>query len=103
MGVKKRKATGYDEEQTKTGLLYKEDTDIAFFESTEPLKFLHENSKINLSEEHKENENYLEEIKISCEDLKVLDKREIKNLLKWRLKMREELGMEEEDEKMEDD
>lgn len=39
------------------------------------------------------NEATTEEIKGSCDDLKVLGKKDFKNLLKWRMTMREDLGL----------
>merc|ERR1712130_433583 len=96
---KKRKALGYDQED---GLLYREATDIAFFEAEKPLEFLHQHNKILISEEHREHELFDEDIQIAFEDLKVIDKRTVKKLLKLREKMRTERNMDEE-EKSEDE
>ena len=46
-GQKKRKALGYDQED---GLLYREASDMAFFEAEKPLEFLHQHNKILISE-----------------------------------------------------
>ncbi len=46
-GQKKRKALVYDQED---GLLYREATDMAFFEAEKPLEFLHQHNKILISE-----------------------------------------------------
>jgi len=47
--TKKRKAVGYDDDQNATGLLYREQTDLEFFETYEPLEFLAKTNRILLS------------------------------------------------------
>ncbi len=47
--------------------------------------------------EHKEHELFDEDIQIAFEDLKVIDKRTVKNLLKLREKIRTERNMDEEE------
>lgn len=92
--IKKKKAVGYED---NNGLLFKKESSLAFLESTEPLEFLAAINKIELSDGHDENPLTTTDIKINMQDIKVLNVREIKELLKWRTKLRSILNMEEEE------
>jgi len=100
---KKRKATGY--EDGIGSLLYKEQTDIEFFECEEPLEFLHKTNKINITKSHAEQHPLLYNVDIldDCNDLKVVEKKSVRKLLKWREKMRAELKIEGDEDKDEDE
>jgi len=99
--IKKKKAVGYED---NNGLLFKKASSQAFLETEEPLEFLASINKIELDPEHENNPLLakdkkvdMTELKINMQDIKVLNVREIKDLLKWRTKLRTALGMEEED------
>ncbi|GBB89379.1 hypothetical protein RclHR1_16040001 [Rhizophagus clarus] len=82
---KKRRREGYDDGDYT---LFKVASVINFIQSNDPIRFLSEVNKLNFdTDEAKKllsHESITEEIKICCGDLKVLGKREFKNLLKWR-------------------
>merc|ERR1712176_1345767 len=80
------------------GMLYKEKSDLEFFECEEPpLEFIYNINKIILDPEREKEYPllYNEDIKDYCNDTKVIEKKGVKKLLKWREKMRIELGLEE--------
>ena len=91
---RKRQREGYEDGDYT---FYKEETAMSFVETQDPLQFLSKTSRITWSEEASRKlqikEITTKEIVTCCEDLKVLGKKEFRNLLKWRLAMREELGM----------
>ncbi|RIA92491.1 Spb1 C-terminal domain-containing protein [Glomus cerebriforme] len=86
---KKRRREGYDDGDYT---LFKAASVLDFIQSNDPIRFLGEVNKLNFdTDEAKKllnHEAITEEIKICCEDLKVLGKREFKNLLKWRNSVR---------------
>ncbi|CAG5099069.1 Oidioi.mRNA.OKI2018_I69.XSR.g16222.t1.cds [Oikopleura dioica] len=99
--IKKRKAIGYED---NNGLLFKKASSQAFLEADEPLEFLAAINKIELEPAHENNAVIakdkkvdMTELKINMQDIKVLNVREIKELLKWRTKLRTALGMEDEE------
>eukprot|EP01135_Chromosphaera_perkinsii_P003172 Nk52_evm61s236 gene=Nk52_evmTU61s236 len=89
---KKAKAVGYDEYTTFVNQL----SASTFVNNEEPLDILVNATQIVF--EDQESKEFLqhpattEEIKILCEDLKVLGKRDFKQLLKWRTTMREHMA-----------
>ncbi|CAI2164310.1 11166_t:CDS:10 [Funneliformis geosporum] len=89
---KKRQREGYDDGDYT---LFKEASVLDFIQSNDPIKLLSEVNKLNFdTDEAKKLLNHemtIEEIKMCCEDLKVLGKREFKNLLKWRNSIRSSL------------
>ncbi|CAG8526685.1 16478_t:CDS:10 [Funneliformis caledonium] len=89
---KKRQREGYDDGDYT---LFKDASVLDFIQSNDPIKLLSEVNKLNFdTDEAKKilnHETTIEEIKLCCEDLKVLGKREFKNLLKWRNSIRSSL------------
>lgn len=73
-----------------------------FVKSQDPIAFLGSSNQLVFeSDESKEllkRESTTEDIKINCEDLKVLGKREFKTLLKWRAEIREEYKLDKKEE-----
>ncbi|TIA72543.1 hypothetical protein E3P92_02209 [Wallemia ichthyophaga] len=92
---KTRKREGYEEGNY---LQFKPISATDFIESTEPVTILGTHNAITFkSKEDKKllkNEDTTDDIKANCEDLKVLGKKEFKQLMKWRLIIREEMGLE---------
>ncbi|CAB4487938.1 hypothetical protein RhiirA1_425499 [Rhizophagus irregularis] len=82
---KKRRREGYDDGDYT---LFKAASVLDFIQSNDPIRFLGEINKLNFDTDDAKkllsHKSITEEIKICCEDLKVLGKREFKNLLKWR-------------------
>lgn len=92
--VKKRKREGYAEGDYTQ---FKEVSITEFIETTDPIAVLGGSNKINLEERINEKhvlaavelERMSEEIRLCCNDLKVLGRKEFKSLLRWRLKIRD--------------
>lgn len=92
--VKKRKREGYAEGDYTQ---FKEVSITEFIETTDPIAVLGGSNKINLEERINEKhvlaavelERTSEEIRLCCNDLKVLGRKEFKSLLRWRLKIRD--------------
>ncbi|CAG8446002.1 12424_t:CDS:10 [Ambispora leptoticha] len=86
---KKRHRDGYEDGNYT---LYKKVSIMEFVNSDDPVRILGDANTLEFdSDEAKmllNHESTKDEIKISCEDLKVLGKREFKNLLKWRSTIR---------------
>ncbi|KAF0360969.1 FtsJ-domain-containing protein [Gigaspora margarita] len=82
---RKRHREGYEDGNYT---LYKEISVLDFINSDDPIQTLGDVNKLKFdTEEAKEllnHESTTEEIKLCCDDLKVLGKKEFKNLLKWR-------------------
>ncbi|KAM0286003.1 hypothetical protein ACHAQH_001192 [Verticillium albo-atrum] len=97
--VKKRKRDGYEEGDYT---LYKEAPASEFIQTEDPLAILAgynkltwdqpKNGDVALAAMSKLPET-TDEIRLCCEDLKVLGRRDFKILLKWRLKVREIFGL----------
>eukprot|EP01137_Pigoraptor_chileana_P009436 Opistho-2@57704 len=98
--AKKAKADGYADDER---VLYHEASAAAFVSTEDPIKILSEVNKITFDDEesriHLNHPLTTPEIVECCRDLRVLGKREVKNLLKWRTSMhdlmarlRKELG-----------
>lgn len=91
----KRKREGYDED------LYSCCTVDEFLMSDNPIQVLVQHNELKFKDK-----NYLEnaslEIKECCKDLKVLNKKDYKLLLKWRKKTRKQFCMDKEEEKKEE-
>jgi AdoMet-dependent rRNA methyltransferase SPB1 len=91
---RKRQREGYDDGDYT---FYKEQTAISFIESEDPIQLLSVTSRITSMDAESRKLRFKEattkEIIACCEDLKVLGKKEFRNLLRWRLAMREELGL----------
>ncbi|KAL4071025.1 FtsJ-domain-containing protein [Scleroderma citrinum] len=91
---KRRKRDGYDDGDYT---LFRKVTAGDFIRSSEPVNVLGLANKIVFESE--EEKQWLglslmtHDIKINCDDLKVLGKGDFKSLLKWRLALREELGL----------
>jgi len=94
-GKQKKNRSGYDEELGQG--MYKKTSILTFLESIEPIaelaqwnefKFEGDEEIIQYIEEH---ELTTDELKALCSDLKVLSKSEFKQLLKWRIKMKDAL------------
>lgn len=87
-GKKTRNRGGYEDGVT---ILFKECAVCDFIEKDSPVEQLASMNVLKFTEESKRYEEdrlTSDEIKFCCSDLKVLSKKDIKNLLKWRLKMR---------------
>ncbi|CAG8608225.1 19166_t:CDS:10 [Cetraspora pellucida] len=84
-GKRKRYREGYEDGNYT---LYKEISILDFINSDDPIQILGDVNKLKFdTEKAKEllnHESTTEEIKICCDDLKVLGKKEFKNLLRWR-------------------
>ncbi|KAK2808286.1 AdoMet-dependent rRNA methyltransferase spb1 [Emmonsiellopsis sp. PD_5] len=96
---KKRKREGYEEGNY---LQYKEIPVSEYINTTDPIAILGEYNKLSFQQSMSGDialatlERLPEttpEIKMCCEDLKVLGKKEFRNLLRWRLKVRERFGL----------
>ncbi|KAI9045180.1 rRNA methyltransferase spb1 [Aspergillus affinis] len=96
---KKRKREGYEEGDYTQ---YKEIPITDFVNTTDPIAILGTVNKLSFSEPPGGDiglatinrlEETTDEIKVCCEDLKVLGKKEFRNLLRWRLKVREKFGL----------
>jgi AdoMet-dependent rRNA methyltransferase SPB1 len=91
---KRRKRDGYEEGEM---VLYKAIGAKDFVESTDAIAMLGTFNEISFKRE--EDKKYLDplktdaNIKACCEDLKVLGKKDFRNLLKWRKDWREEIGL----------
>lgn len=92
----KRQRGGYDDNANL--LLTRSQTVSAFIESSDPVRLLTDISSLKFSATCEELYGGLdvttEEIKICLDDLKVLGRLDFKKLLKWRMQVRKELGME---------
>jgi AdoMet-dependent rRNA methyltransferase SPB1 len=91
---RKRQREGYEDGDYT---FYKEETAAAFIETQDPIQMLSSTSRLTWSNEAsrklRAKELTTKEIVACCEDLKVLGKKDFRNLLKWRLAMREDLGL----------
>lgn len=91
---RKRQRDGYEDGDYT---FYKEVSATEFVESQDPIQLLSSTSRITWSDtgSRKLRLNVLttKEIVACSEDLKVLGKKDFRNLLKWRLAMREDLGL----------
>jgi AdoMet-dependent rRNA methyltransferase SPB1 len=91
---RKRQREGYEDGDYT---FYKEETASAFIDTQDPIQMLSSTSRITWSDEASRKLRFKElttkEILACCEDLKVLGKKDFRNLLKWRLAMREDLGL----------
>ncbi|KAF8338134.1 FtsJ-like methyltransferase-domain-containing protein [Cantharellus anzutake] len=96
-GTKRRNREGYADGEN---ILFKSATasEYIYSRNVDPITLLGSYNKIEfVSEEEKKWRDgplMTEELRQCCEDLKVLGKRDFKNLLKWRLQLREEHGLE---------
>ncbi|KAI5917551.1 AdoMet-dependent rRNA methyltransferase spb1 [Camillea tinctor] len=97
--VKKRKREGYEEGDYTQ---FKEIPASQFIETTDPLDILANYNKLSFEQPRNGDvalaaldkmPETTEEIRIYCQDLKVLGRREFKILLKWRLNSRETFGL----------
>ena len=100
----RRKREGYEEGNYT---LYKEIGAMEFIESNEPVNILGTYNKITFKTDDElkllKNEDTTSDIKANCEDLKVLGKKEFKQLMKWRLIIREEMGLDVKENKKKND
>src|SRR5271167_1570804 len=91
---RKRQREGYEDGDYT---FYKEATATEFIESQDPIQLLSTTSRITWSGESSRKLRFKElttkEIVACSEDLKVLGKKDFRNLLKWRLAMRDDLGL----------
>ena len=96
---KKRKREGYEEGNFTQ---YKEIPVTEFINTTDPIAILGSYNKLSFQQEPSGDlamatldrlEETTDEIRTCCEDLKVLGKKEFRNLLRWRLKVREKFGL----------
>lgn len=96
---KKRKREGYEEGDYTQ---YKEIPVTEFVNTTDPIAILGTCNKLSFSQPPGGDialatinrlEETTDEIRVCCEDLKVLGKKEFRNLLRWRLKVREKFGL----------
>ncbi|KAG6040962.1 AdoMet-dependent rRNA methyltransferase spb1 [Claviceps citrina] len=97
--VKKRKRDGYEEGDY---IQFKEVPASEFIQTTDPIKILGSSNKLSF-EQPKNGDVALaaldrlpettDEIRTSCQDLKVLGRKDFKLLLKWRLKVRDIFGL----------
>lgn len=92
--TKRRTREGYDEGDL---ILFKRVGVMKFITSADPISVLGNANMLAFQTPEEvallANEDTTEDVKGSCEDLKVLGKKDFKNLLKWRLAMREQLGL----------
>ena len=90
---RKRQREGYDDDAT----FYNEASAMEFVETSDPLQMLSSTSRITWTDEASKKLRFKEattkEIVACCEDLKVLGKKDFRSLLKWRLTMRDDLGL----------
>ncbi|KAJ9210113.1 hypothetical protein DTO166G4_8303 [Paecilomyces variotii] len=96
---KKRKRDGYEEGDYTQ---HKEISVTEFINTTDPIAILGTYNKLSFQQTPSGDlalatlerlEETTDEIKACCEDLKVLGKKEFRNLLRWRLKVREKFGL----------
>jgi len=91
---RKRQREGYEDGDYT---FYKEVSAASFVESQDPIQLLSSTSRITWSDEASRKLRFKElttkDIVACSEDLKVLGKKEFRSLLKWRLSMREDLGL----------
>ncbi|PWY95874.1 AdoMet-dependent rRNA methyltransferase spb1 [Aspergillus sclerotioniger CBS 115572] len=96
---KKRKREGYEEGDYTQ---FKEIPVTEFINTTDPIAILGSYNKLSFQQSPTGDlalatlerlEDTTDEIRSCCEDLKVLGKKEFRNLLKWRLKVREQFGL----------
>lgn len=96
---KKRKREGYEEGDWTQ---FKEIPVSEFINTTDPIAILGQYNKLSFVEPPGGDlalstvnrlEETTDEIKTCCEDLKILGKKEFRNLLRWRLKVREKFGL----------
>jgi AdoMet-dependent rRNA methyltransferase SPB1 len=91
---RKRQREGYEDGDYT---FYKEVSAASFVESQDPIQLLSSTSRITWTDETSRKLRFKElttkDIGASSEDLKVLGKKEFRSLLKWRLSMREDLGL----------
>jgi AdoMet-dependent rRNA methyltransferase SPB1 len=91
---RKRQREGYEDGDYT---FYKEESAINFVKSQDPIQMLSATSRITWSDEESRKlrvkELTTKEILACCEDLKVLGKKDFRNLLKWRLAIRAELDL----------
>jgi AdoMet-dependent rRNA methyltransferase SPB1 len=97
--VKKRKREGYEEGDYTQ---HKELPVTEFINTTDPISILGGYNKLSFQQPPGGDlalstldrlEETTEEIRTCCEDLKVLGKKEFRNLLRWRIKCREKFGL----------
>ncbi|KAE8372650.1 Spb1 C-terminal domain-containing protein [Aspergillus bertholletiae] len=96
---KKRKRDGYEEGDWTQ---FKEISVTEFINTTDPIAILGQYNKLSFQQPLNGDialstlnrlEETTDEIRKCCEDLKVLGKKEFRNLLRWRLKVREKFGL----------
>jgi AdoMet-dependent rRNA methyltransferase SPB1 len=91
---RKRQREGYEDGDYT---FYKEVSAMTFIETQDPIQLLSSTSRITWSDDASRKllskELTIKEIVACSEDLKVLGKKDFRNLLKWRLAMREDLGL----------
>lgn len=96
---KKRKREGYEEGDYTQ---FKEIPVTEFINTTDPIAILGSYNKLSFDQPIGGDlamstlnrlEDTTDEIRKCCEDLKILGKKEFRNLLKWRLKVREKFGL----------
>ncbi|OGM41521.1 AdoMet-dependent rRNA methyltransferase spb1 [Aspergillus bombycis] len=96
---KKRKRDGYEEGDWTQ---FKEIPVTDFINTTDPIAILGQYNKLSFQQPLNGDialstlnrlEETTDEIRTCCEDLKVLGKKEFRNLLRWRLKVREKFGL----------
>jgi AdoMet-dependent rRNA methyltransferase SPB1 len=91
---RKRQREGYDDDEVT---FYKEMSAMEFVESQDPIQVLGTTSRITWTDEQSRKLRFKEattkEIVACTDDLKVLGKKDFRNLLKWRLAVREDLGL----------
>ncbi|KAJ5098476.1 Spb1 C-terminal domain-containing protein [Penicillium argentinense] len=96
---KKRKREGYEEGDYTQ---YKEIPVTEFINTTDPIAILGSYNKLSFVQPPGGDlamstldrlEDTTDEIRACCEDLKILGKKEFRNLLRWRLKVREKFGL----------
>lgn len=96
---KKRKRDGYEEGNWTQ---FKEIPVTEFINTTDPIAILGEYNKLSFDQPPGGDlamstvnrlEETTDEIRTCCEDLKLLGKKEFRNLLRWRLKLREKFGL----------
>ncbi|PGH36948.1 AdoMet-dependent rRNA methyltransferase spb1 [[Emmonsia] crescens] len=96
---KKRKRDGYEEGNY---IQFKEIPVSEFINTTDPISILGEYNKLSFEQSTggdlalatlERLPETTKEIQLCCEDLKVLGKKEFRNLLRWRIKVREKFGL----------
>ena len=100
--VKKRRREGYEEGDYTQ---YKEILVSSYIESTDPISILGSYNRICIPERDPTSEEgdmdqviarlpeTTDEIKSCCRDIRILGKKDFRQLLRWRLKLREKLGL----------